>query len=1051
MSSLGDDCYFFCTSSCAKGSACPFRHVESAKTAKIICQHWQMGNCLRPMCKFRHSDFKLQIDLSETPCYWESQPSGCLKLNCSYKHSKPRPTTVITGSSNDNVLAAVSNSGNSESATTPATPASTSKPEVLEKNNVVKQPDTATVEVKTTIEGSTDNLDCETPKKATPIESPVKVKPVVHKKMKKKKTEVSAPKENLEPAKVKKLKKKSHLSVKDRLGAPTQAVLANQSSTSTDSSSDSEDSIENIKVMSMEEIFRQKALESMMKKRAEGKIPEPTNSSTPIVEKKVSSPIDAPSSSTSEESAATSSSNEVEEESEESESSDGDSSSSAESSDSEQDSGENFEPDVRRVVVEIETEDLSKKREKLKKEKIPMKKKKSDPVKISFLETKQRQRTVERVKRKVTDEDYDSDDLVSSRVKQPLVLNVHDRLGKSQTLSGSQAKSKSYQTGLLSLSKSKKPQPGLVSLSKRVVSVDKEVQRKPVKVKAPKLVLDKEADPLAEVKVKTLEEIKQEKMRKLAAEQQKETSSMKPSPIETSSLKPSPTETSSLKQSPTETSDNIKEANKKRKVLLSEDIPTDEVVSSKANTNMKRLKKFAQKNKKLLPLDSSLPAPERNVVTSPVQAPSEIKIAQRDTVVPGEEEKVLVSRKHKHKHKERNLKKPKTERQIYIPPAMKNSMSAEKSLEVKAKETETALVPLSAPRKERHPIAAVWSAGLSLSAKGEQKLDASRISSLQPVVEKRDIKQRIGLAVAPMKTISPVKETKTVVKPSEQTDSTMVNIKSFSEIMSEKRRRRQEMQSQKNGTENTTLGQDRTKPYDSIETKPKPAFKPIVFDLDQNNSSGDMKTSQEPVSITSTSSQFNRLFDKKTSFQASKENESTISFSDFGELSHKVKLKSASHLSGKKEKLFKRKKSFEQAHTSTKSKLESCDSNLEPPSTTQHTTVSSVSRNVPSQMKDSKHGASSSHFHTQKPAITVALSTNTITVTPSGVKPSHQTGILSPTLDTFSTDTEPSKKKSRPSLEDEFNFFEDEGYDYNVTDDVEPIDDLLQNIDDLLS
>lgn len=59
----------------------------------------------------------------------------------------------------------------------------------------------------------------------------------------------------------------------------------------------------------------------------------------------------------------------------------------------------------------------------------------------------------------------------------------------------------------------------------------------------------------------------------------------------------------------------------------------------------------------------------------------------------------------------------------------------------------------------------------------------------------------------------------------------MVNIKSFSEIMSEKRRRRQEMQSQKNRTENTTLGQDRTKPYDSIETKPKPAFKPIVFDL----------------------------------------------------------------------------------------------------------------------------------------------------------------------------------------------------------------------------
>ena len=40
-----------------KGPTCQFRHVEAAKTCKIVCQHWQMRNCFRPMCKFRHSTF----------------------------------------------------------------------------------------------------------------------------------------------------------------------------------------------------------------------------------------------------------------------------------------------------------------------------------------------------------------------------------------------------------------------------------------------------------------------------------------------------------------------------------------------------------------------------------------------------------------------------------------------------------------------------------------------------------------------------------------------------------------------------------------------------------------------------------------------------------------------------------------------------------------------------------------------------------------------------------------------------------------------------------
>lgn len=34
---------------------------------------------------------QLPIDTSEVPCYWETQPTGCVKINCPYKHSKPRP------------------------------------------------------------------------------------------------------------------------------------------------------------------------------------------------------------------------------------------------------------------------------------------------------------------------------------------------------------------------------------------------------------------------------------------------------------------------------------------------------------------------------------------------------------------------------------------------------------------------------------------------------------------------------------------------------------------------------------------------------------------------------------------------------------------------------------------------------------------------------------------------------------------------------------------------------------------------------------------------
>uniref|UniRef100_UPI00398E4302 zinc finger CCCH domain-containing protein 11A isoform X2 n=1 Tax=Pristiophorus japonicus TaxID=55135 RepID=UPI00398E4302 len=88
MTHQGDDCYFYFYSTCAKGDNCLFRHCEAALGSEIICTLWQEGRCFRQVCKFRH----MEIDKrrSEIPCYWEKQPTGCTKLNCAFRHSKPR-------------------------------------------------------------------------------------------------------------------------------------------------------------------------------------------------------------------------------------------------------------------------------------------------------------------------------------------------------------------------------------------------------------------------------------------------------------------------------------------------------------------------------------------------------------------------------------------------------------------------------------------------------------------------------------------------------------------------------------------------------------------------------------------------------------------------------------------------------------------------------------------------------------------------------------------------------------------------------------------------
>nr|XP_028590027.1 zinc finger CCCH domain-containing protein 11A isoform X1 [Podarcis muralis]XP_028590028.1 zinc finger CCCH domain-containing protein 11A isoform X1 [Podarcis muralis]XP_028590029.1 zinc finger CCCH domain-containing protein 11A isoform X1 [Podarcis muralis]XP_028590031.1 zinc finger CCCH domain-containing protein 11A isoform X1 [Podarcis muralis]XP_028590032.1 zinc finger CCCH domain-containing protein 11A isoform X1 [Podarcis muralis]XP_028590033.1 zinc finger CCCH domain-containing prote len=88
MSNQGDDCYFYFYSTCTKGDSCPFRHCEAALGNETVCVLWQEQRCFRSVCRFRH----MEIDKkrSEIPCFWENQPVGCQKMNCAFHHNKGR-------------------------------------------------------------------------------------------------------------------------------------------------------------------------------------------------------------------------------------------------------------------------------------------------------------------------------------------------------------------------------------------------------------------------------------------------------------------------------------------------------------------------------------------------------------------------------------------------------------------------------------------------------------------------------------------------------------------------------------------------------------------------------------------------------------------------------------------------------------------------------------------------------------------------------------------------------------------------------------------------
>ncbi|RUS71708.1 hypothetical protein EGW08_020535 [Elysia chlorotica] len=1275
MATMGDDCYFFCTSACVKGPSCQFRHVETAKTCKIVCQHWQMGNCFRPMCKFRHSTFPIPTTTTDTPCYWETQPVGCTKKTCPYKHSKQRPDSdtaksVSETSGNTPDSNSVPKPGDSSQTPSGTAPDQESKDEtgekpssqepIKEKSIKINSPDnnlTVKSEDKSLVPADNDNSNKEngssisggtvaekvdqetagTPKTkkkivtktggvkkkaaGTGVKKTKIVKRIIVRKVKKsavKKLDgVTGDNNDVVKSDSAPVKK-----ITERLGVLSpqkKSTLAAAPPKKSESDSDSSDSVDNIKVLSVEEILRQRALESMMKKRAAEAKPEQTTEATkgtkpvastkkpttkvikhatssikptarvtkplvtkataakiislkkkpaavrsspvaiPVRKKKVV-PVTAPESSESEE----------EEEEEEASDDSSDSSSSEESEESSQES----ETDVRRVVVEVANEATARKRAKLS----LLKQQASGAVRgvqagrISKAKSRlEKAGALPDKKLRKVNLQYDSDDVVSSRLKAP--VSVKDRLGKPPT--------------------------------NQREAVVKDSPRKTVVVAKAKIEKESsdsdEDDTLEGIKVKTLEEIRQEKMknaalsgktdsitgdsRTLSIKQRlgaaplskrrdsddegrggrqvliaKDTGSKSDddntskSLLEQRKAKRRPWRSKkSLTSEEAEQGETIRQGDERTAIVVSSDLANtgddsasqlerDQEETEVDESPFARLKRRALQRK----LQSLQQLKESSLTRNIVQEFKSDEVEETNNDQAGEknlqqiegeegsEEKRGDRKKHKHKHK--HHKKSKKERQIYMPPALKHSApDTLPTLSTSGQEGASPVAATAAPtikvapqrRGGPHPMAAAWAAGLSLSAKGAPlSVRRPQVQAVvDPVVSVPPPKEKVKVPEVTESVKSrPVAPMKRVISATSLNSTEGAVIKSFSEIMAEKRRRRLEMQGNQPGkaqnltelkpspyptvaseqdlSEKLSWSPPRLKPVNetsspirAADPRPRVPITPIVFNTDDQSSSSSSSSSSvlkrkaqswssAPASIppqhshvpkqivapiSSTASTVQSLPSLPSSRSDAQSNPSSLSSS----ASHSKSVKagtftpalknSAKKLSGQK-KIFKKKKQVESLGSS---QVESPP----PKPAVSPVSIDSVGISIPlppmtmeeellldegPQSSMDMEGSSESSSLQESQPIQQQYEVQQQTQSKDSVSP---TFAMAAKHRLPSTDgSEASAKKKRLSLDDELDLFDMDGFgdehidsDMIVGDPLEPIDDLLQNIDDLLA
>ncbi|CAF1267867.1 unnamed protein product [Adineta steineri] len=95
MQKVNDDCFFFLTSSCAKGHTCTYRHNPSVIACNVMCPAWLRGACTDPACSLRHSFIQRPAPPVNNgiTCAYENSPTGCLNPNCTFFHLRSRPNS----------------------------------------------------------------------------------------------------------------------------------------------------------------------------------------------------------------------------------------------------------------------------------------------------------------------------------------------------------------------------------------------------------------------------------------------------------------------------------------------------------------------------------------------------------------------------------------------------------------------------------------------------------------------------------------------------------------------------------------------------------------------------------------------------------------------------------------------------------------------------------------------------------------------------------------------------------------------------------------------